>query len=61
MDGIITEAEKVKLLEEHFCTKDLQGSKYMRDFNKIFDEISEIEPGEIKKMRLTLEIFSLIQ
>ena len=49
LDGIITEAEKVKLLEEHFCTKDLQGSKYMRDFNKIFDEISEIEPGEIKK------------
>lgn len=49
VDGVVTESEKVELINSYFRTQDLKGSDYLINFNKIYDEILEVNPGDIKK------------
>lgn len=48
-DGILTESQKQKMLQQYFTTENMQGSHFMRSFRKTYKDVSEIKPYTYKK------------
>lgn len=49
IDGVLTENEKINIIEENLTTEKLTGSDYLVKYNKYSKWISELEPYEIEK------------
>ena len=48
-DGILSEKEKVKIINRTLTTKNIKGSKYYEEYNEFSDWIKDIKPYEIDK------------
>jgi CRISPR-associated endonuclease/helicase Cas3 len=49
IDGILSEAMKVHLIDTYFITEKLRKSTYMKDFNDVYNYISNLIPNEVNK------------
>ncbi|NKF06727.1 CRISPR-associated helicase Cas3' [Clostridium gasigenes] len=49
INGVLTESEKIKIIEENLTTEKLKGSDYLVKYNRFSKWISELEPYEIDK------------
>lgn len=49
INGVLTENEKINIIEENLTTEKLKGSDYLVKYNKFSKWISELEPYEIDK------------
>ena len=48
-DGILTESQKQKMLQQYFTTENMQGSHFMRSFRETYKDVSGIIPYTYKK------------
>lgn len=48
-DGILSEKEKVEIINRTLTTKNIKGSKYYEEYNEFSDWIKDIKPYEIDK------------
>ncbi len=52
--GLISEDEKIELIEKHLTTANLKGSDYMRKYKNIYNFIEEIPPYEFQLNEVNL-------
>lgn len=54
INGIITEKEKVKLIEDWLTTENLRDSNYLREYKEVYEFIDNIETYSIDKKAIKL-------
>lgn len=47
-DGIITEEEKMNMINQYFTTEKLRDSDYIKKFNQVFNKIQSLSPGKME-------------
>lgn len=54
VDGILTEQDKLDLIDKYFTTRQLVSSDYMREFERAWDMINKLNPSELDKQEVDL-------
>lgn len=59
-DGIITEQEKLDLINQYFTTENLRDSEYIKQFNQVFNKIQNLTPGKMELKDVKKEFRNII-
>lgn len=59
-DGIITEEEKMNMINQYFTTEKLRDSDYIKKFNQVFNKIQSLSPGKMELSDVKKEFRNII-
>ncbi|MDU5236310.1 MAG: CRISPR-associated helicase Cas3', partial [Finegoldia magna] len=59
-DGIITEEEKINMINRHFTTEKLRNSDYIKKFNQVFNKIQSLSPGKMELSDVKKEFRNIV-
>ena len=59
-DGIITEEEKINMINRHFTTEKLRDSDYIKKFNQVFNKIQSLSPGKMELSDVKKEFRNIV-
>ena len=59
-DGIITEEEKMNMINQYFTTEKLRDSDYIKKFNQVFNKIQSLSPGKMELKDVKKEFRNIV-
>lgn len=59
-DGIITEEEKMNMINRYFTTEKLRNSDYIKKFNQVFNKIQSLSPGKMELSDVKKEFRNIV-
>ena len=59
-DGIITEEEKMNMINRYFTTENLRDSDYIKKFNQVFNKIQSLSPGKMELSDVKKEFRNIV-
>lgn len=59
-DGIITEEEKMNMINQYFTTEKLRDSDYIKKFNQVFNKIQSLSPGKMELSDVKKEFRNIV-
>lgn len=59
-DGIITEEEKMNMINRYFTTEKLRNSDYIKKFNQVFNKIQSLSPGKMELKDVKKEFRNIV-
>ena len=59
-DGIITEEEKMNMINQYFTTENLRDSDYIKKFNQVFNKIQSLSPGKMELSDVKKEFRNIV-